>query len=396
MAFPFYSGVEFNQIDGLFMSSRMAHNELLQIAATTGLTGLAAYLAVLAAFIYLWLKAYRSASAPVRWMLTGVLAAAAAYQVQNLFSFGVAGINLLWFFCLAAVDHFASNTRRVPGTQRSSAGHLRKAVAVLCVLFILAFPLMRLSADVAYGLGDSYSAAIRKPDPQISADNLEQFSGMEIHYLTRAVDLFPWDVKYQLYMGLAYEQRARLDPLQSHEWFLKALTYYEKASRISPANAYYYSNIGRIYSSMTPPDAKNLALAEQSYRSAARWSPASPFFILTWAGSLDKAGQTEEAEKQIKRSFALDPVFSGKVLSQMAFEIYQSGDRVKAFHFMNEAVEGNPSSPEAYFGRGILYLSEKNKKKALADLEKAKELNPDPFKNPSVQHLDEFIAQASK
>ncbi len=105
IAFPYYSGIEFNEIDGMFMSSRMAHNELLQMASTTGFLGFFAYLGLLAAFGFQWWKTYRSSNSSVQWCLIAVLACAVAYHVQNFFSFGVASINLIWFLLLAIVQN---------------------------------------------------------------------------------------------------------------------------------------------------------------------------------------------------------------------------------------------------------------------------------------------------
>lgn len=392
IGFPYYSGVEFNQIDGLFMSSRMAHNELLQIAATTGLLGLLAYLLMLGAFLYLWTQSYRKASASGRRVLIAVLAAATAYQVQNLFSFGVAALNLLWFFCLATVEHFDSKDRAAGSSLLRKLG---KILAVFCMAGILFFPIKRLAADVAYGQGDLYSSILKRPAEGMDSNALGRYSDLEIHYLTRACGLFPWDVKYQLYLGLAYEQRALIDPGMMSQCAPKALECYQRTIQMSPSNAYYHSNEARVYDLLAKDDPQALAKSEQACAEAARLSPSSPFFILRWAESLRKVGHLEDSKKQAQRAFALDPAFSAKVLSQMAFEAYRNGDKKLAFSYMNEAIQGNPSSAEAYFARGILYLSEKDKKKALADLQKAKDLHPDPYKNPTIHHLDEFIQQAS-
>jgi tetratricopeptide (TPR) repeat protein len=396
IAFPFYSGIEFNQIDGLFMSSRMAHNELLQIAATSGLVGLAAYLAFLISFALCWWKTYQTTGAHGRWVLIALLSCAVAYQVQNLFSFGVAAINFIWFFLLAAVVTYNKSPQTTETLDKHSilSFYFHKLITCVLLLLILFFPIRRLAADIAYGRSDIYSAAVKNRDSQTTAESLTYYSDAEIHYLNRALDIFPWDVKYNLYTGQAYEQRARLDSPKP-DWFLNALRYYQIAVQMSPANAYYYNDEGRVYNALSafgPYQEK----AEQAYGQAVHFSPASPYFILNWMTSLEKVGKTKEAQKEMQKAFDSDSTFSAKILSQMAFEKYQAGDKAGAFRYVNLAAQGNTLSAEAYYCRGIIYLSEKEKKKALNDFLYVQSLNPDPFKNSSVQHLDELIQESQK
>jgi len=263
------------------------------------------------------------------------------------------------------------------------------------IVLILLFPIRRLAADIAYGQGDVYSSAVKNHDAQTSSDALAYYSNTEIHYLSRAVDLFPWDVKYNLYKGLAYEQRGRLDTAQAQEWFLDALVCYQKAIQMSPANAYYHNDEGRVYSVLSAFNRQYQEKAEQAYGRAVYWSPASPYFILNWVTSLEKVGKTEEARQQTAKSFSIDAAFTSKILAQMAFERYQTGDKAAAFRYVNEAA-GNTASPEAFYCRGLIYLSEKNKKKALADFIYTQNLHPDPYKNASVQHLEDLIQECQK
>jgi O-antigen ligase len=210
IAFPYYSGIEFNEIDGMFMSSRMAHNELLQMASTTGLLGLGAYLGVLAAFGMLWWKTYRSSTASVQLILIAVLACAVAYHVQNFFSFGVASINVIWVLLLAIVQNLY---RAGPGpyVQPPSGWKFyaasKKAALVVFSVFLLFFPISRLGADIAFGQSNAASEILKNPDPRLSNADFISYSNYEISHLRKAVGLSPLEVKYQLYLGLAYDQR---------------------------------------------------------------------------------------------------------------------------------------------------------------------------------------------
>ncbi len=439
IAFPYYSGIGFNEIDGMFMSSRMAHNELLQMASTTGFLGLAAYLGVLGTFVFMGWRAYQNAASPERWTLGAVFASALAYQVQNFFSFGVAGINLLWFLLLAiaqwndrglspspltgeggvgvnkgndATPHpnlspeklSQGNTPVYP--QNHSQGErefrsnffniLEKPFLILLLLLLSWFPLNRLGADIAFGEASAVSEALKNPDSQVSAEAYLDYSNFGIQNMKKAVQLCPLEVKYHLYLGLAYEQRAQLDPANARDWDLQALACYQKAVQMSPYNAYYYNDEGRMEDALGRFDPSYSAQAEQAYANAVHWNPSSPFFNVNWSLALQKIGRTVEASQRMQKAFELDPFFTSKILAQMAFQEYRSGDKAGAFGLAGAAIQGNTTSAEAYYARGVLYLEENKKSLALRDFETVRSLNPTPEKNPSVQGLDQLIEQAKK
>jgi len=398
IAFPYYSGIGYNEIDGMFNSSRMAHNELLQMACTTGFLGLAAYLGVLGAFVLMGWKCYRTASGPVKWLLAAVYSSVLAYHVQNFFSFGVAGINLLWFLLLAVVQW---NYRNLTAPEAPSPGArlftlFEKIILVLLLFLIAWFPLNRFGADIAFGLGNAAADALKNPEPGTSVETYLNYSDYEIELMRRAVKLCPLETKYVLYLGLAYEQRAQLDSNHSKEWELSALASYENAIRMSPFNAYYYNDRGRVCEALSSSGGDYAAEAAEAYGKAVHWNPSSPFFNINWSNALQKLGKTKEAEAAMAKAFQLDPVFAAKVLAQMAFEKYKAGDKPGAFEILADALERNTSSAETYYCRGILYLEEKKKDLALQDLEAAKALNPTPEKNPSIRGLDELIIQAKQ
>lgn len=391
IAFPFYSGIEFNHIDGMFMSSRTAHNELLQMAATTGLVGLAAYLSVIGGFFTLWLLAFRRSGSKTRLLLAAILASAAAYHVQNLFSFDVAAISFLWFVLLAMVGSLGLKPSR-------SSPFLHWVLALLMVLFLvyaLIFPLQRLGADIAFAKASSISEFLKKPDPDAALSGLMYYSEVGIGDMEKAVRLCPWDVKYRLYEGLSFEQRAPLDKDHAKECLTRALQSYQTAAQMSPANAYYFNDQGRVCQSLMAFDPSYLPLAERAYRNAVLLAPASPFFIVNHALVLGELGRTDESKKILDMAFALDPNFTSNVLDQMAVDHFQKGDKEKAYDFLSQSIQGNTANAVSYYYRGLLLLLDKRKKAALEDLLNAQRLRTgEPAQDRIIQNLDDFIHQA--
>jgi tetratricopeptide (TPR) repeat protein len=141
-------------------------------------------------------------------------------------------------------------------------------------------------------------------------------------------------------LGQAYEQRASLDKLRSQDCYQNALFFYQKVSQMSPANAYYYNDEGRVYTGLSAYDKQYNEKAQQAYAQAVHFSPSSPYFILNWATSLEKTGKMDEAQQQVQKAFSIDPTFTAKILAQMAFEAYKGGDKTTAFLPWNSILVG--------------------------------------------------------
>ncbi|MGH7738905.1 MAG: O-antigen ligase family protein, partial [bacterium] len=379
IAFPYYSGIGFNEIDGMFVSSRTAHNELLQIASTTGLLGLAAYLSLLVIFFLTWRKAYRGATGRLRVLLLAIFCCALAYQVQNLFSFGVCAINFLWFFCLAAVEKLSRNPlspAEPSSTLPASRSLGRRGLCLILALGLIVFAVTRLAADIAFGRGDSVSALLKNHNPNADPDRLIYYSNYGIQEIKKASTLCPWEVKYPLYLGLAYEQRARLDGAREQKWLARAQGYYLKSLYMSPANAYYYNDLGRVEDQLALYDPKASAIALKAYEKAVFFDPASPFFRINWSQSLKRSGQKEKARLEMDKAFELDSAYAGKLLTQLALEKYQGGQAVEATAELTQAIEEDSSNAMAYFYRGLIYLDQKKWAQAQVDLNHARALDP--------------------
>jgi tetratricopeptide (TPR) repeat protein len=165
---------------------------------------------------------------------------------------------------------------------------------------------------------------------------------------------------------------------------------------MSPSNAYYYNDEGRVMDRLSLLDAGYLPKAVEAYGMAVKLDPSSPFFNITWGLSLEKLGQKADADEKLKAAFDLDSAFSSKTLIDLAITKYREGNKPGAFGILGDALRFNPISAEAYYCRGILYLDDKKKSLALKDFEKVKNLNPTQEKNPEIQNLDLFIQQAKK
>ena len=125
----------------------------------------------------------------------------------------------------------------------------------------------------------------------------------------------PDEVKYRLYVGLAYEELSRRTPTERRRlWFQAAEAAYQQAIDLNPQNAYYRGNLGRLYGMAADEgDAASYALAMQSYQEAVDRAPASKLFyenaLLLQAHYADLDG----AQRLLDRLRAADPYLSPTV-----------------------------------------------------------------------------------
>jgi len=117
-AFLPYRPVELNQTAEWEFLYNKAHNEYLNLAATTGLFGLAAYLWIIGKFI-LWntrefrrMKANESESANVRILHAGIFAGWVGVLVSNFFGFSVVTTSLLFWLYMALCNSYIGTRDR--------------------------------------------------------------------------------------------------------------------------------------------------------------------------------------------------------------------------------------------------------------------------------------------
>ena len=399
-AFPYYSGIGFNKIDGMFVSSRTAHNELLQLASTTGWVGLGAYLVLWGVFFFLAIRFWRRANPFQKTLTAGMVGSAVAYHLQNLFSFDVSALAMVGFWILAWAESLPASSfpknKDFSETPRLRGGFafIRFLVFGVLVLFGLSFPLTRLWADLSFGEAESISEYLKKPDSDTQPQALLEYSGLGIQEEQRAIQFCPLDVKYRLYLGLAYEQRAQLDRENPKPWLEAALRTYRQALSMSPANGYYYNDEGRTCANLGDLDPSYRPQAVEACQQAVHWAPASPFFWVNLSLAQRENGNPQEASRAMKQAFGLDSAFTAKVLAQSAVLDFQSGRTTGALDKLRVAMEGNTSVAEPYFYRGLMEMDAHQNGKALRDFQEAKK-RVDPANPGVMSDLDVFIQQAS-
>jgi len=368
IVFPQYSAYDFNDYDGVFVSSRTAHNEWLQAAATSGVPGLLALALLVGCFLLRAVRSLRAASGAHRAFYAAVLAAGAAYLVQNLFSFGVAATLLLWVLLLAAVN-------RPAPTASPSAPHQKGFLLALALSSLCALPIThRLSADLHFSRG-MRALDYLNGDSRLTAPQKERLGSYALGHCQEATALFPLDVKYRLYAGQALEAIAAAREEGASTWE-EALAVYRSLSAMSPKNPYYANNEGRVLWALARTQPQRLLEAEEAQARAAALSPENPFFLTQWGATLLALGRSEDAQAPLRKAFNLNAALSAKALCQAATDAYLAKRKDAAFRILDQAATFHPRSPEAWFFKGYLLRQEGRLKEAKTAMAKALELNP--------------------
>ncbi len=369
IAFTKYSEYDFNALDGTFVSSRTAHNEWLQAAATCGLPGLAALLLTVVLFLRLAVRRIRTAPVDHKALWAAVLASGCAYLFQNLFSFGVAALLLLWNIHLASINRDAPfKSNEPPGP---SPRLLFPALA-LCAL--LAVPVVtRLTADLSFARGMAYLEYVQKPERSLSPSEIDLLTSKSLEFLRQASDRFPLEVKYHLYTGMALEQLAASHP----ESLRQALRVYDQTVEWVPSNAYFHNNRGRVLLRISRNEGQPPVEAESALRSSARFAPENPFFLSQWGSALKTLGRDQEADAPLSHAFSLNRDVASKTMAQMAMDEHQAGLKQNAYALLEEALARHPGSAECWFLRGYLGRKDGKKLQSEMDFDEATRLNPE-------------------
>jgi putative inorganic carbon (HCO3(-)) transporter len=158
-----YADSDYYYIDGINTLPRFAHNELLNISATMGLSGLLSYIFLIVVFVYLWIKTFNKAKETNnRLLFLGILGGVIAYLVQNFFSFGTTALNTIFYFFIGIQGfYFAYSVKpgpfkmnRVEKTQTRTVWIARGILFPVSILliYLVSIPFI---ADIYYQLGMS-------------------------------------------------------------------------------------------------------------------------------------------------------------------------------------------------------------------------------------------------
>lgn len=350
-----------------------AHNEYLNYLATTGAVGLGTYLLLIGSFI-VWCIKYLVSSIKKgqlttndQLLTTSLLAGYVSFLVQNIFSFSVVIIAVLFFLfpALAFLVSGAGNEATRPDKKfLFSLPHLlsglissplrnislmiykrkiySKVVAVIIVLFGLYFLLVLVrywQADTHYKLGSDY---------EDSGDIAKSYQE-----LIRAVNLNRGEPLYRSDLGFITAAAAvgylDKDATLSAQLKEDAVAQTDLALSISPANVSLWRTAIRAYYQLASIDASYEQRTLDTLDQTIALAPTDPKLYYNKGLILDNAKKYPEAVEALNQTLKLKPNYReawltlGSVYTEMK-------EKEKAADAFNAVLKMIPNDPDALKG----------------------------------------------
>ncbi len=411
LVFPRVYPPELVYYQGRGLAVDRAHNLLLDWAATTGLLGLLAGLALLGAFFLVGSRVLRTRSGQWRLLVAACLAAVAGNVAGNLVSFDVTATAAATWLLMAIVAALAGRVdvdnvppspspsprggERLPlpwgrgpggGRDRLTPNPIPKRERLLhrlgaalllagVVAAIVQFNLRPLAADVAAQTGDRQAIAGDWPGA--------------IDAQERAVHLWPFEPVHHQALSWAYLQRAvnrGPDP-----WLGRAEAALLAARDLRPGDHRTWAALGELYGVWGIRwDPAKLPLAHDAYRQATALAPNHAILYTGWGLVHLEAGDLAGAAARFRQAVDLDAT-DGYAWRHLGDAELAQGHVKAAVDAYRQAVRWESGLVPAYVGLARGYSLLGQREAAESALQQALALDPD---HPAVRALQEELGGA--
>jgi O-antigen ligase len=280
-----------------------AHNEYLNIGATTGLIGLAGYILFHISLVYLALTKIKSkprSKAEGQDQLTSrsfqavVLGSIITFTVTNFFGFSVIAVYLLITLIASFFNTRKESLARVKDN--------RELLVVLVIAITLLLPLRLYVADYNYATGKKLVAAGQL--------------GQALPLLEAAHSTFPSFDVYLTTLGESYATVAA-DLATQEDMEALTATYISKAiatsSLLQEANSYHQNNlksVAKVYLTLATIDPGYYTQAMHAIQRAKSLAPTDPKVAYNLALISTRVGDNEQAINELRRAIELRSIYA--------------------------------------------------------------------------------------
>lgn len=383
--FPKYSGIDFAQIDGANVASRTAHNELLNIASTMGLATLGIYILLMWTYVRMWYKSFiKVIDFEHKIISLAMFASFIAYFTQNFFSFGVAAINTSFYIFMAL--HFVYYKDFYPvKIKKTSLPFYNETTKIIYILIFICSGLLFCvqafniyKADTYYNRGRILGSVYNKWDLAVSEH-------------IKSIKLAPFEVKYHVYTGLAFERLAMTTQAKNQQADLikKSIEFYNNGVKLNPFNAYYWGNLARVYAFLG--DIENnqqyLAESEKYYLKAIERAPVTGLFYNNLIDLYIKHGLVAQALPLFEKLEIIDKNMAANAYFMLGNLFFTRKEFSNAEIAYKKTIGLNNFLYQAYHNLGVVCAAQGKKSEAKTNLEKFLELAPDSDMVPNAKKI---------
>jgi tetratricopeptide (TPR) repeat protein len=301
-----------------------AHNEYLNMAATTGSFGLASYLILIGAISFLFFKQLKIPVAHVgrdsfefSVLNLALLSGFASILVTNFFGFSVVPVALL-FFLFPAIA-ISLNSEEIKKKEFDSSTLTTAHRAGVLFTLILAFYFLILISK--YWYSDFVYAKGRR-----LSDSKDYIEAREV--LLKATKLSPNESVYWEELSRATSTLAVLY-LEKDEGEIaqklaeRAITESERAVSLSPSNVNYKKARANIFINLSSQDPDYLYTSRDILSEALKLAPTDAHLTYNLALSYFRTGEMDLFLQTIKRAIELKPNYKDARLTLANFYVYE-------------------------------------------------------------------------
>lgn len=294
-----------------------AHNEYLNILATTGTLGIITYLGLIASF-FLWYGKTQFFSNNYSPIITSLFTAYLSILITNFFGFSVVIVGI-YFFLIPAFCFILENNNNVETTSKTpttTSSSTNKITIVLIFMFGV-YGLYKLMifwlADREYGLGKAYFSA--------------NYISKSLGHLEQSLLLNPYEptFKDQLAIVKAYaatelfkeSQIQTESPSQASQAAVLSQEYAKSATDLTsnvttnhPNNVTFWKNQTKVYYQLASIDQNYLFFATKAIGHAFELAPTDARISYTLGTLLGKIGQIAPAITVLENTVHMKPDYS--------------------------------------------------------------------------------------
>jgi tetratricopeptide (TPR) repeat protein len=428
-----------------------ASSEFAQLFATTGFLGLAAYLAVIGLGLYLTWRIIKDRSGQTWYLRAAILSSFLVLVVCNIFYFSSTVLAAFFWLMLGLIASLSSNSMRhismATSPRASFSFSFGLAVVVLLAVGIW-FGIVRFTvADIAYanaqvasqrvdtldeankqlvkaitlnpwrdtyriGLSQVFLAIANREaaqpagktpqEQQAQLARLQQYVASSIAAARSATELSKENVANWETLGSIYRGTV-LFAKDAEPWIISS---FEQAIKLEPSNPALYTELGKAYlisanrkrqeaaqakdNDKTKLEAeaaaqvtKALEQFDLAIKYKSNYTPAHFNQVLAY----EQQGKLDEAVDKLESMRAYNPQ-DIDVLYELGSLYYTKAEYDKAEEVFLTITSLVPNHANAHFGLALTYQKKSEKDKAVAELEKVLQLNPD---NEDIKKLIEDI-----
>lgn len=289
-----------------------AHNEFLNILATTGLVGFISYLLIILTFLIWIVKSLlRTMNYELRTMNLALLSAYLSILITNFFGFSVVVVGL-YFYLIPAVIWSLIHKKSSPVLPQSitSTQIILSTGSVVVLLVVFAFLLRFWIADSLYARGLSYSRQ-------------EEYA-MSYPYLKEAIILRGDEPNYRDELSLVGSNLSLSllengEATRASELIHEAVDASNFALRTSPQNINFWKTRTKMYFALSVLDESFVQSALDSILIARELAPTDPKIAYNAAVIYGHAGKNKEAIEVLIKTIDLKPDYRDAYIALSIF-----------------------------------------------------------------------------